>query len=83
MSRFVLRYRGEGSTPAADVARVAGLPASVVVDATPRMLLVDSDPEALRVLVDSLADWVMAPEQRFPLPDTRRKAVRPPEAEDS
>jgi hypothetical protein len=76
--RFVLRYRGQGALPDADVARVAGLPATVL-DTSPRMLLVEADPEALRALVDSLPDWVMAPEQGFPLPDTRKRALRPPE----
>ena len=78
-SRFVLRYRGEGASPRSDVDRVAELPVAVVVDASPRMLLVESDEEALRQVVDSLPDWVMAPEQGFPLPDTRKRAVRPPE----
>jgi hypothetical protein len=77
-ARFVLRYRGSGATPDADVARVADLPSTVVVDATRRMLLVESDPEALRALVDSLPDWVMAPERSTPLPDTRRQAQHPP-----
>jgi hypothetical protein len=79
-ARFVLRYRGRGATPAADVARVAELPSAVVVDATPKMLLVESDADALQALVDSLPDWVMAPEQHLPLPDTRRRAEEPPDA---
>ena len=80
-SRFVLRYRGEGASPESDVARVTELPEAVVVDATPRMLLVESEPEALQALVDELPDWVMAPEQAFPVPDTRKRALRPPEAD--
>ena len=82
-SRFVLRYRGEGAVPDADVARVTELPEAVVVDASPKMLLVESDPDALQALVDSLPDWVMAPEQGFPIPDTRKRAVRPPEPDGS
>ena len=77
-ARFVLRYRGAGSTPEADVARVAELASATVVDVSPKMLLVDSDPDALQALVDSLPDWVMAPEQGLPLPDTRRTVKRPP-----
>ena len=76
--RFVLRYRGSGPKPEADVARVSGLPDAVVVDASPRMLLVESEAEPLQALIDSLRDWVMAPEQEFALPDTRKKPVRPP-----
>ena len=82
-SRFVLRYRGAGPLPEDDVARVAELPAAVLVDASPRMLLVESDGDALQQLVDSLPDWVMAPEQGFPLPDTRKRADRPPEPPDA
>lgn len=82
-SRFVLRYRGEGGPPEDDVAKVQALPAAVVVDASPRMLLVESDPDALRALVESLPDWVMAPEQGFPIPDTRKRAERPPDLPDS
>lgn len=75
--RFVLRYRGEGAKPAADVARVQEL-ADNVVDSTARMLLVESDDEPLRALVDSLPDWVMAPEQTFTVPDTRKSVERSP-----
>lgn len=82
-SRFVLRYRGDGALPESDAARVAELPSAVVVDASARMLLVESEPEELRALVDGLANWVMAPEQGFPLPDTRRRAVRPPSPDPS
>lgn len=81
--RFVLRYRGTGPPPEDDVARVAELPAAVVIDASPRMLLVESEGEALQQLVDTLADWVMAPEQGFPLPNTRKRVDRPPEATDA
>lgn len=78
-SRFVLRYQGEGPLPASDVARVSGLADAEVVDASPRMLLVDSEPAPLEALVDTLANWVMAPEQHYAVPDTRRRPRRPPE----
>jgi hypothetical protein len=77
--RFVLRYRGEGAAPDADVARVRGLPGTVVIDVTDRMLLVESDLRSLGELVDGLADWVMAPEQSYAVPDTRKKIEGPPE----
>jgi hypothetical protein len=82
MARFVLRYRGEGAAPEADVARFSALAGAVVVDTSPRMLLVESDPEPLRALVDSLGEWVMAAERSFQLPDTRKKVERPPEGVD-
>jgi hypothetical protein len=76
--RFVLRYRGSGLAPEADVARVAELPSTVVVDATPNMLLVESDADELEGLVADLPDWVMAPERGSPIPDTRKRVERPP-----
>ena len=76
--RFVLRYRGDGSRPEDDVAQVEELAGVVVVDSSSRMLLVESDPEPLRQLVDALPDWVMAPEQTFEVPDTRKRVERPP-----
>ncbi len=76
---FILRYRGEGAKPSADVARVRELGATVVDDASPRMLLVESDDEPLRALVDSMPDWVMAPEQTIALPNTRKSVEGPPD----
>ena len=77
--RFVLRYRGDGACPEADVARVHDLSDAVVVDQSSKMLLVESEPEALRALVDTLPDWMMAPEQQYGVPDTRKHVVGPPE----
>ncbi len=76
--RFVLRYTGEGAKPDADVARVIEL-ADVVDSSSPRMLLVECDPEPLRSLVDDLPDWVMGADRAYEVPDTRKKVVRPPD----
>lgn len=81
-SRFILRYRGQGRAPDADVTQVSGLAEAVVVDSTAKMLLIESDPAPLQALVDSLDGWVMAPERAFALPDTRRRAERPPDLTD-
>jgi len=72
-ARFVLRYRGEGEPPEADVARVRGLAEAEVVGSSPRMLLVESDADALGELVGGLPGWVMAPEQSYAVPDTRKR----------
>ena len=77
-TRFVLRYRGEGARPDADVDRVRELADAVVVDSSPRMLLVESEPEALQDLVDALPDWVMGPDRTYQVPDTRKRIERPP-----
>ena len=73
----MLRYRGDGAAPQADVARVHALDGAVVVEATGRMLLVEGAPAALTELVDDLADWVMAPDTTYQLPDTRAAIERP------
>ena len=78
-ARFVLRYRGEGAPPEADVAQVHALAGTQVVDSSPRMLVVESDPDRLGALVDGLSDWVMAPDQSYAIPDTRKKVERPPD----
>ncbi len=77
-SRFVLRYQGTGPAPGADLARIAALSRAVILDASPRMLLVEADADALGALAATLADWVMAPEQHLPLPDTRQRADHAP-----
>ncbi len=77
-ARFILRYRGEGATPDGDVAQVQDLADAVVVDSSARMLLVESHAEPLRQLVDTLPDWVLAPEQTYAVPDTRERIERPP-----
>lgn len=76
--RFVLRYRGEGAIPEADVARVRSLPGATVVDSTPRMLVVEAEPEPLRRLADSLPRWVVGQEQTYAVPDTRKTVEEPP-----
>lgn len=78
--RFILRYRGVGPKPDADVVRVHQLADAIVVDASsPRMLVVESDPEPLRELLDRLPDWVMAPDRMYAVPDTRKKIEGPPD----
>ncbi len=77
--RFVLRYRGPGPAPAGDVAQLRGLQDALVVDASPRMFLVESEPDALRSLVEELPDWIMAPEQSYPVPDVRARIEQPPD----
>ena len=76
--RFILRYRGEGARPKADVARVRELEDAVVVDSSARMLVVESEPEPLQSLVDELPGWVMGPDVQYAVPDTRKKVERPP-----
>ena len=79
--RFVLRYRGEGPIPDAEAAEVHALEDAVVVDSSSRMLVVESEPEPLRALVERLPDWIMAPAQQYGIPDTREQVERRPDAD--
>ena len=79
--QFVLRYRGEGPIPDADAAKVHELEEAVVVDSSSRMLVVESEPEALRALVATLPNWIMAPVQQYGVPDTRERVEQPPDTD--
>jgi hypothetical protein len=78
-TRFVLRYRGDGPKPDADVARLQQLADAVIVNSSARMLEVEAEPEPLRDVVDTLPDWVMGPDVAYEVPDTRKKVLRPPD----
>lgn len=74
MARFILRYRGQGAKPAADVARVKQCAGVTVLDASmPRMLLVEGAKAKVRELAERLEGWVAAEEQTVRLPDPRPK----------
>ena len=74
MNRFILRYRGQGSKPAADVHRIRSLENTKVLDdSSPRMLLVEGPEAGLKALVESMPQWVLTPERMIPLPDPRPK----------
>lgn len=76
---FVLRYRGDGPKPAADVARIRDLPqATVLDDSSTKMMLVESDEQPLRELTDSWDEWVVAPARGVPVPDVRKHIGRGP-----
>lgn len=73
--RYVLRYRGSGAKPAADVESTRGLAGVTVLDeSAPKMLLVECDEGMAGRLADTLPDWVVAAEQTFDVPDTRKRA---------
>ncbi len=73
--RFILRYRGSGLKPDADVERVRRLPGVTVLDeSAAKMLLVECDDWPSSEAAEMLTDWVVAPEQTFTLPDTRKRA---------
>ena len=72
--RYVLRYRGTGPKPAADVEsarRLAGI--TVVDESAAKMLLVECDEAEAAGLAEALPNWVIAPERTFDVPDTRKR----------
>lgn len=73
--RYVLRYRGQGAKPSADVEHVRHLAGITVLDeSSSKMVLVECDEESTTALAEALPDWVVAPEQTFDVPDTRKRA---------
>jgi len=75
--RFVVRWEGPDSPPAGAVARLRGIAAFEILDATPRMLLVEAPEEELRAVVEGMPGWLLVPEKRIERPDPRRRARRP------
>ena len=74
MKRYVLRFRGTGTKPAPDMARLrscAGL--KVIDDTSNRMVLVESQPETIATLKNQMTNWLIVEENYTPLPDTREK----------
>jgi hypothetical protein len=62
---YVLRYRGRGPAPAADVARIVG--AVQVHDQVARMLLVEGSASQMAGLAAELPCWLVREEQAFAL----------------
>ncbi len=73
--RYILRFRGRGQAPSADVERIER--AVRVVDRSPRMLLVEATAPRVARLVESLPRWVAAEDQLVPVPDARPRVRRP------
>ena len=80
MPRFVMRYHGAGPRPEDVVERVRGLPESRIIDDSGRMLLVEAPAaEHLMTAIGKAGgEWLVAPEQTYPVPDTRKRIERPP-----
>ena len=69
MTRYVLRYTGEGPVPADDLDQVREH--THVVDASGRTLLVEAPKARVATLVKHLSQWVAAPETVVALPPSR------------
>jgi hypothetical protein len=73
MSRFILRFKGQGTMPASDLAQIDAAPDVTVVDRSSRMLLVEAPAQAIHRLAEMLSDWTVGPERMIPLPEPRPK----------
>ncbi|HYT99349.1 MAG TPA: hypothetical protein VEK85_03155 [Gemmatimonadales bacterium] len=84
MPHFILRYRGPGSVQPEHVNRISSLPNTAILDSSSdRMILVDAPEAQLRATLKEMPGWTMIPEETVPLPDHRKKILRPPaDAED-
>lgn len=70
--RYVLRFKGQGATPVADVEQVRSMSGVTVLEESSRMLLVEGDDEAVPAL-ESLSGWTVAPERTYTVPDARKR----------
>lgn len=74
--RFVLRFRGEGRAPRADVALLEAQGEVTIIEfAPPRLMLVRATERRLRVVLRRLPKWEMNAERTVRLPT--RPARRP------
>lgn len=73
MDRFILRFAGQGSMPARDVARIRSDPEVTVEDTSSRMLLIAATQQTVDRLIPELPDWTCTPERIYPLPDPQPK----------
>ena len=72
-TRFIVR-RTAATLPAGEVeARLRDTKGVVILDASPRMMLVDASRTTLERVLATFEGWELVPESFTPLPDTRPK----------
>lgn len=78
MDRYILRYREIGPEPS-EVREYLASPrySSVkLIDASPRMFLVEAPETTIRTLGRALTGWLISPEQPYFVPDHRPRPKR-------
>jgi hypothetical protein len=76
MDRYILRFRGDGSKPAADVEVIRALPHTKIVDEdSNRMLLVEAPKEELLSAMELLPNWILAEERMLSIPTPPRPTI--------
>lgn len=82
MSRFILRYTGQGPKPAEDVKKLLTEGQARLVDDSTRMVLVEGAEHTLQAAVDKVGDWELCLESKTcDLPDPHPgagKVEKPP-----
>ena len=68
MGRFIIRFRRDGAVHAI-VERLHASPDVVVMEQTPRMVLVEASEKDLRQIVDDSDDVVIVPERHYERPN--------------
>jgi hypothetical protein len=78
LKRFVLRYTGKGTPPAALAKQVQATPDLDLLEESGRMIFVEGAPEAVERLAAANPDWLLTEEATIPLPDPRKKVRKAP-----
>lgn len=73
MSRYVLRFRGEGPAPGAELDRLRSDPRLRIVDESPRMFLVEASDADAASLRSELGGWLISEEQFYAHADPQQK----------
>ena len=69
-----MRFKGKRPIPDEDIERIRSLPNTTVLDdSSPHMLLVEAPESELKMLFNSMPEWVMSQERIISLPDPRPK----------
>ena len=79
MVQLILRYTGEGFTPADDVQRLRSLPGLRILEESGRMVLLEGDKQKIEELPSQFPGWVSSPIRAdIEIPDPRPMPTRPP-----
>lgn len=79
MSKLILRFTGNGTTPAKDLKRVRSLSGCRGLEESGRMVLLEGNTLSENELTSLFPDWVATPlKSEIKVPDPRPKPKRPP-----
>ena len=69
MGRFIVRFRHDTAARDAIVERLHACPDVIVVEETPKMVLVEANDKALRQLIPDSDDVAIVPERHYERPN--------------